>query len=296
MALVKKHRQPQRFAFTLIELMVVMAIMMALGAIGLRVSYKTGDKPRDGADRVQGWLLMAKQWALRDQAPRGIRLSGSGGLVTRLTYIEQPEDWAASNSRISYSTTALPAGKLPGTNVDFWGGFDGTDPSRWPIGPGDMIEIDSGINAQIVATIDTVQSPTELRLRSPFPSNDFSTLNYRIIRRPRARIGEMGLELPTNVVIDLNTNAPPPTGYGSPLPPPDSAGNIDILFTSSGSVIGPGLSGRDIKLWIRSLDPLTDPEKYIVTITLRTGLISVHPVAPGANPYAYTEDGRSSGL
>src|SRR5262249_59426198 len=48
-----------------------------------------------GADQVQGWLFIAKQRALRDGAPRGIRLirdTDNPNWVKELMYIERPLD------------------------------------------------------------------------------------------------------------------------------------------------------------------------------------------------------------
>lgn len=282
-------RRTPRPGFTLIELLVVISIILVLGAMVMAVSLRSTDKPRDGADRLQGWLLMAKQWALRDQAPRGLRLSGAGGFVTRLSYCEQSDDWTGANSSVSYTAGTPIVTGIPGFLPDYSGGFSPAGASwdaRWPVGPGDMIEMDSGSNAQ-VAVIASAPVPTTstLTLNPPLPTSNFSGMNYRIIRQARPRVGEAAMELPRDVAIDLNTN----TTYSRP----PTGATIDILFAPSGSVIGPW--GTDLKLWVRDTT-VAGGEQYIVTITIRTGMISVHPVAPGANPYLYTQDGRSSGL
>src|SRR5260370_1288946 len=55
-----------------------------------------------GGALLQGWLDIAKQRALRDQAPRGLRLYVSsdpnllaqvGNIVTEAQYIDQPDDF-----------------------------------------------------------------------------------------------------------------------------------------------------------------------------------------------------------
>src|SRR5438067_4896852 len=89
-----------RRGFTLIELLVVLSIMVALFAIVAAVGPRFAERQRAtrGASQVQGWFLIAKQRALRDYAPRGIRLIQPPGppeaqYVTQLQYIEQPEPY-----------------------------------------------------------------------------------------------------------------------------------------------------------------------------------------------------------
>src|SRR5262245_31535198 len=69
-------RGPCRGGFTLIELVVVMTLILALAAITVAFLPKVQESQRasTGADHLQGALLIAKQRALRDQAPRGLRL------------------------------------------------------------------------------------------------------------------------------------------------------------------------------------------------------------------------------
>lgn len=65
-----------RRGFTLVEMLVVMAIILALAAITLAFLPTALDKDRvtRGTGNLQSWLGIAKQWAARDNAPRGIRL------------------------------------------------------------------------------------------------------------------------------------------------------------------------------------------------------------------------------
>src|SRR5262245_50566399 len=65
-----------RCAFTLIELLVVVTLIAILAAIGVAFLPAIGDASRQAqaATMLQQWILTAKQKALRDQVPYGVRL------------------------------------------------------------------------------------------------------------------------------------------------------------------------------------------------------------------------------
>lgn len=101
-----------RPGFTLVELLVAMAVIVALAAIALIVvpDVLTQDRTTDGAGTVRQTLMIAKARALRDQGARGVRFLVSGtnppdssnlaktnGLwVTELQFIEKPDPIRAS--------------------------------------------------------------------------------------------------------------------------------------------------------------------------------------------------------
>src|SRR5437870_1324304 len=89
---------PRRPGFTLIELLVAMAILITLAALAVAFLPNIGAQQRvaDGAGQLQQMLLTAKQKALRDGRPRGVRLlllDPAGKEVTKLQYVEQPDDF-----------------------------------------------------------------------------------------------------------------------------------------------------------------------------------------------------------
>jgi hypothetical protein len=142
------------------------------------------------------------------------------------------------------------------------------------------------------------------------------------VRQPRPRVGAAPLALPENVAIDVSTNS----AYGSPLPLNSATGNIEILFSPAGQVMGLGSGSDKIQLWLRDTSadstanvvmtpgPQLDPnatfqgDQVLVTVYVRTGAIAANTVNttldngnPGplqkyVDPYAFTKDGRSSGL
>ncbi|MFL5340578.1 MAG: prepilin-type N-terminal cleavage/methylation domain-containing protein [Gemmataceae bacterium] len=91
----------KRLAFTLIELIVVIALLLVLATLALLITPRMAEDQRvaRGADQVSGWLLVAKQRTFRDQVPRGVRLvqdPTNPAWVKELVYIERPEDLRGS--------------------------------------------------------------------------------------------------------------------------------------------------------------------------------------------------------
>ena len=86
--------QARRVALTLVEMLVVMSLVALLAALVVAFVPRLQEhqKANRGAEQLQGWLLIAKQWAKRDGVPTGLRLSpGVSGLCTSLQYIQQPD-------------------------------------------------------------------------------------------------------------------------------------------------------------------------------------------------------------
>src|SRR5207248_9565455 len=89
----------QRRAFTLVEMLVVIAVMVALLGLVAAVAprFNERQRPSKGAGQLQSWLNLAKNRALRDQRPRGIRLPpllnspAEASYVTEVQFIELPE-------------------------------------------------------------------------------------------------------------------------------------------------------------------------------------------------------------
>src|SRR5258708_2097886 len=81
-----------RRGMTLVELLVVMVIMLILATIVVAFApgFQDAQKVGRGADQLQGWLLMARQWAKKDRIPTGLRLIVNNNGVSDLQYIQQP--------------------------------------------------------------------------------------------------------------------------------------------------------------------------------------------------------------
>lgn len=96
---------PRRPAFTLVEMIVVLAIVLALAALAVALAPRMLErqKTQRAAEQIQGAFGIARQWARRAHAPTGIRLLPGRLLpnpvapiqyyVTELQYIQQPSDF-----------------------------------------------------------------------------------------------------------------------------------------------------------------------------------------------------------
>jgi prepilin-type N-terminal cleavage/methylation domain-containing protein len=115
----------RRGGFTLIELLVVLGIITVLATLVVAVAPRFGDRQRAsrGASMLQSWLNLAKQRALRDRRPVGIRLPHQdsalsattpgyiSGYVTEVQYIELPDERIAGTIQVPFDY--LPDNQVP---------------------------------------------------------------------------------------------------------------------------------------------------------------------------------------
>ncbi len=305
-----------RAGFTLIELLVVIAIIALLA--GLTVAFLPGAassaRESRAASGLQGWLNISRQRALRDQAPRGIRLwfpnSNFGvappvvGPVTECQYLEAPDDFTGGlifsgtttlpNDTIGFdfgfSTGDLVNGYTPVTIPNF------NDPNLkfWSVQPGDYIEV---LGSGLMHRVEQISANGMAIMISPPLAQPISskTPNYRIVRAPRP-VGDEMLRLQADTIVDLSTNF----ANGNPLPlqltdATTGAGYLDVVFAPSGAVITRGVATPNIHLWVRSPDAnapgnVFSGDPTIVSIYTRTGFTSAfRPAQPPANAYALME-------
>jgi prepilin-type N-terminal cleavage/methylation domain-containing protein len=290
-----------RIAFTLVELLVVMSLIAILATlmIGFFPSAVASAREARAAQSLQGWLNIAKQRAVRDQAPRGLRLwipSGSMQVV-ECQYLEQPEDF--SGGAIQSGLPIPPPPPASGytmqntiqMSVDVTNGYGVTmlsnDPNAkyWNVQVGDYLEVlgtglmhqivqigvPNGANPPVIQSNFLVISPP---LTIPITS---ATQNYRIVRSARP-IGDETLKLPSSTVVDLAPNFDAVTfpGFTNPLPmatftvvdttvnPPVTTQvpiAVDILFGPSGAVISREVATPNLHLWVRAPDQ-NQPNNY----------------------------------
>lgn len=292
----------RRSAFTLIEMLVVLSIILTLAVLTVLFMprFQERQKVPRGADLLQGWLLMAKNRAIRDRVPVGIRFqpwSQNQLYVRDMQYIQKPEDYVPSTI---YTTDSLFIGPVnpmnpaqgyafgPKVNLLGAAASDNGDESSL-VQAGDYLQLRSEgllhriskVGRQVCVLDSQPETP-------PAPG-----CTFRIIRQPRLLAGEQPLQMPQDVIIDMSASLNVPTR------PSYSSGYSywEILFSPTGGVIGQGTGNTPIALLIR--DGTQDPgvgDQTLIAIYPRTGLIANQPVAAGADPYQYLRDGRSSGF
>ncbi|HVS35488.1 MAG TPA: prepilin-type N-terminal cleavage/methylation domain-containing protein [Gemmataceae bacterium] len=317
----------RRNAFTLIELMVVIVLILAVAAVGIGyvVFGQDSNHSTSAATAVTGAMLNGKQRARHDGVATGIRLLfGTNGLPAtqcgQLVLVQQPEDYTLGFCT-GYTGGNPLNNQLSFQNVDFLGG------ASYP-GEIDQATVQAGdyfispaltsprrIN-QVSGTPPNVQT---LTFDSPITSFT-AGYQYNIVRGPRRIASEDVIQLPANIVVDnsLMPNQAVNPGYTlcQNLPQrtlvdannPNGVPVSEIVFSSAGGLIGQGTTYDYVLLWVRdpSLPSPTSGAPLIVSVQVRTGLISVYPVAPwnpaqpivpGVNdPYALAKDGRASGM
>lgn len=183
----------RRKAFTLIEMLVVIAIMLALAALAAAFAPRVSDNQRmtRAVDNLEQWLLTAKMRAKRDGLSTGIRFVQAQGDVvgtySQFQYIQQPPPLTGgvclggppmpipplpgvysytnpTTLAVNYYTGALLTSAAAGIvnfdpgSVDFTLG--GTPyPNQWLVQAGDYLEINGGGVYQIGAPVTAPLNP-----------------------------------------------------------------------------------------------------------------------------------------
>jgi prepilin-type N-terminal cleavage/methylation domain-containing protein len=291
----------KRRGFTLVEMLVVLSILAVMATLAVAIIPRVGERTKAsrGSEIVQGTLLIAKQRALRDKQPRGVRLIvDSDNYVRSLQYIEQPDPYTGGTTiRFDFNTinnTGQYSQRFFIDGADITGGQ-----ANWLVQNNDLLQIQGGPSFVIQPegyNALTGQSSVLLKYAqfSQTTQPPGATTQYVIIRQPRPTAGEQTISLPDDVVVDPMLSQPQISGTF----------NYDILFSPSGSLTGPvGDNYGKVILWIRDVtqDPDQPGDQPLVVIYGRTGRIGAAPYNPdpnvgGGDPYYFVYDPRNSGL
>jgi hypothetical protein len=289
---------------------VVIGIITTLATMIVAIAPRFGERQRAsrGAGQLQSWLNLAKQRALRDRRPVGLRLPSnpSGPYITEALYVEVPDESIGGTITVPYPGMSYQYVQLATTAVISQGA-----PNALLL-PGDVILIPGPGYAprQIVSVQPGSAGTYQLQLDQPLNATPSTTAAYRVSRQARPIVGEPVLQLPKGIAIDLAQDKPSNPSWYRMYPPLNTGGSnpLDILFAPSGQVVGYGNISR-ICLWVRDIS-LGDPgptqlppgSNTLVTIYTRTGNVAAHDInptflTPGANwnPFQFTQDGLTSG-
>jgi prepilin-type N-terminal cleavage/methylation domain-containing protein len=314
------NKTKNRRGFTLVELLVVMAIILAVAALAAAFAPRVTDSTNltRSVDQLEQWLLTAKMRAKRDGLATGLRFVQAPGdtanTYSQFQYIQQPDPLAGgwlsttqTSGAVLYSPgpppvyltggilTGASAGLVAfGLGVDFSLGV--ANPAQWLVQAGDFLELRDGGVYLIAGVVPPAPSSpaTTLKLAGTAYDNALTitqpTTNYRILRQPRLLEGEPVLQMPGNFAVDNNT------GFGNVQAGPST--NIEILFSPSGAVVGANAGNGKVLMMVYDTTQTYDSNKAgIVAVQSRTGFVGAYSVAPPPlDPFLFAEEGRTSGL
>jgi prepilin-type N-terminal cleavage/methylation domain-containing protein len=217
--MIRLRANTARSAFTLVELLVVMAVIIVLASITAVVMSNVYDQDRttDGAALTRQYLMLAKAQAARDQLPCGVRLiygldatkpqKTSVYWATELQYIQ-------SSPMLLLNPNEVGEPSFPYVRFEYGttsGGITGRNCF--------LMNLPPAVQSQMVADINAQQYPL---IRLPLYDNDLRQCWLRItnitgpITSPPYPPNLAG---PANWILSLDPTYYPPTGF-----PDDSLG------------------------------------------------------------------------
>ncbi len=298
---------PARPAFTLIEMLVVIFIILVLASMMVMITPNASARSQSAraAGTLQGALLYAKNRARMNMLPTGVQINtntvnnvwvGQGQTMMvqqdTLQFIQSggdftspqspPQGGAASPDGVNITVAGL---SMPLTNITQ---------------QGDYFELAGSGLPHMIAGVGA----TNLSLASPLPGGPVTQLvSYRIMRQPRQLFGEAPVELPQNYSVDLPNSLA--FVMGNPVPPPFS-----VLFAPSGVLTGITIDTTGKPQMGAAYDQVCYVVRdttqggawqvagfpTIVVVNGKTGFVTAHPVNLNGNPFAYALGATSSGM
>lgn len=311
-------RSSARRAFTLVELLVAISILVLLTALVL-ASFRRSDADRLNASArmLQSYFEGARSRAISDDRPRGVRLirsTSDPGVVSSVAYIGSPgfdgDDgatatvvydlgvgmWRMVNTsgkwqRLAPKSAANPNGRdliRPGLRIEA-----PRDSGSWyVVSP---FQFDTQINAGGFY-IEGHYTPSV-----PDGSGGYlaqpDQVPYRLELASTILPNTEPVQLQNGIVIDLDASQIPPSWRDNPLAPSTPPPLMDILFDSRGSPTGPIATAGLIHLYVttiadvemtRGQDP-NHPHSGTATGSFVFPYVPARaPVVPKTEPYVLT--------
>jgi prepilin-type N-terminal cleavage/methylation domain-containing protein len=277
--MTRVHARVRR-GVTLVELLVVMAIITALGALALMIApgIANQDNTLKGTADVQASLKIAQGMAGAARQPRGVRLISptAGAIVTELQYLESPpvlvpdplvlvskpapgDTTGVNGPRVEFRYDTNANGAVTNRHCYIVGLNADQEPQ---VVDGSTLVLPllnsfSRINTPITVIPATATPPAPRMLEvtlSVYPDaalgegTSYRTYHFGLYGPARPLLGEPTIQLPKNIGVDLQLCSP----AAMPLAGPPYQ-NYDIVFAPSGQRIAtasvPGSS--QVFLWVR---------------------------------------------
>jgi len=285
----------RRAGFTLLELLVVIAIVGVVASLVLPIilDWQKEAMTRKGADQLQAWLQVARSRALyerRANGLRGVRMNVEGRTLNRVATFEYVHDPGFLSQGY---VTGTQGQNTVDCNLDF-------EPNS--VLSGDMLQINNaGVLYRITNSI-TGTGQRQLQITPNLDHNVQAPLNglpnYRIHRQFRQTPGTPALQLPAEVVVDLDKSVVI-AGTTQQSIPSVLGSNIDLgalLFGPNGEVVGQAAPYDIVIFWVRNQrnggsTHGTDGNDVLVAVITKSGLISSYAVdyASGGDPYSHVK-------
>ncbi len=300
------HMMPPRRGLTLVELLVVVAILVTLMAVTVPMMRPAleGRERREAARQIDAFLGAAQARAMARGRPVGVMFHRQPSLPQasfQMSIAEVPAPYAGDTARSRAVIT-----KVDGTGQGAWIGYVNLTESwnaQMLVSRGDLIqfgyrgslyEIASDLVANATGTTLSFRPrPSDTTAVPPAVPNPNTLLTFQITRKP-ARTPAAPLELPAPAVVDLALSGIGPNGIGEPVfvnpgvNEKEENRAVTIMFSPSGRVDRVLLRGAAevplgaIHLLVGRTDQLglanlTDAKSLWVSIGHRTGRITTAP-------------------
>jgi prepilin-type N-terminal cleavage/methylation domain-containing protein len=291
-----------RGAFTLIEMLIVISILMILAGAAANVMRPAldGRRIREAARAVNVYLSSARNRAMETGRPCGVilRRFNNTAAVMNLDQCEVP---ACYSGELESSTATVSSnGSTVTANL-------GAAPPAGVVNSGDLIQF----NYQ--GPLYKIDSPGATITASLYSSQDQAipwtgqSVPYRIFRSPsKASVMSLQaqpLQLPAASIVDLNASSidgTPPLLFST-----STTADVMITFAPNGSVDrvyinnSPVLVSQPIFLLIGKNENLGSNEQDVtnfwVAINPQTGLVTTDMVAAGSDPRQFIRDAQGMG-
>jgi prepilin-type N-terminal cleavage/methylation domain-containing protein len=301
-----------RRAFTLVELLVVLAIVLILAAVtisSVNFSYNA-DRMRAGGRQLQSFLMGARDKAIYANEVRGVRLlldPNDNHAVSAVQYIGAPQ---RETGVLTFDSTGRSVSYSSGT---LWSSLS----RRGFLRAGNRIQIpqDTGAWFTISAIIPVLNHEPNLILNRPNPdlAGTVNPISFALELASTPLGDAQPVQLPRGTVIDLDGSQIPRSWRPFSLSESYSR-QMDILFTPRGTVVGDTSAlgivhllvsdASDVLKWKTAIDgrnstkylvnslplvpaentsatpPVVPKDRIVVTIATRTGNVAVYPINP----------------